>query len=129
MTSLGTAVNSDGTATTQVVRRIESVGLQDTERYWRITQTNEGFILTIIRRDSGARVNLDGASDGRTVKFLLDSNVTHGQCCQIESDQGGYRIRSLNNTFLIKTIAGFMVRVMVQPCNLSMKQATALYGG
>jgi hypothetical protein len=70
----------------------------DVHRFWRVTKTPKGFLLTT-RLDGRALLNLDGASDGETVALNRISNITHGQYWQLEPDQGGYRIRSLNNNF------------------------------
>lgn len=95
--SLGTPVNSDGSATVQAIQIRDGVGLSQKRAIWSLTPTNKGSILTTLLRSNS--LNIDGASDGRRVVLNPSRNVTHGQYWQVDRDGNGYRIRSLNNNF------------------------------
>jgi hypothetical protein len=90
-----TPQSSEG-ASVQMVQYDRIPGLTSRKRFWRITNTDKGFILTTFNNST---VNLDGASDGKTTVFHRVGSLSHGQYWQLEPDQGAYRIRSLNNNF------------------------------
>jgi hypothetical protein len=70
-----TPQSSEG-ASVQMVQFDLVLGLIPGTKLWKITNTDKGFILTTRRNGT---VNLDGASDGKSVVLHNSNNVTHGQ--------------------------------------------------